>query len=82
MPPKTPRPQPEWVIPVDDGYDPVRITIRTENVMPPCVHVDLRMEGRLLTPLESTQLGMALQDAGRVAGQLGAALGFKRKRRA
>lgn len=63
---------PLWRVPVDDGSDPTEISIRSERVVPPCVFVDLKMPTRLLTALEATQLGMALQDAGRVAGQLGA----------
>lgn len=64
------KPRLEWLIPVDDGSEPIRIEIRSERVVPPCVWIDLKMPTRLLTPLEACQLGMALQDASREAGQL------------
>jgi hypothetical protein len=62
--------QPEWLIPVDDGSEPIRVEIRSERVVPPCVFVDMRMPTRLLTAVEAVQLGMALQDASRVAAEL------------
>lgn len=63
------KPPPTWAVPVDDGSEPAHIEIREERVSPPCVWLDLKMPTRLLTPLEATQLGMALQEAGREAGQ-------------
>lgn len=71
--------QPEWLVPVDDGSEPIRIEIRSERVSPPCVFVDLRMPTRLLTSLETVQLGMALQDASRVAAEMRVKLERRRR---
>lgn len=61
---------PQWLVPIDDGSAPVKIEIRSERVVPPCVHVEFGAPSRLLTSLEAVQLGMALQDASRVAAEL------------
>ena len=66
---------PNWFVPVDDGSDPIEITIRSERVVPPCVFVDMKMPTRLLTSLEACQLGLALQDASKYCGQLKAKRG-------
>ncbi len=57
---------PEWLVPLDDGSDPVRIEIR-DQVVPPCVFIELRMPTRLLTPMEAAQFAHALQEASRTA---------------
>lgn len=46
------------------------ITIRHERVVPPCVHIDLRMPTRLLTSLEAVQLSLALGEASKAAGRM------------
>lgn len=66
---------PRWEVPVDDGSPPIVITIR-DQVVPPFVHVALDDYSRLLTPMESAQLGQALQDASKEAARIGT----KRKR--
>lgn len=63
------KPPPTWTVPIDDGSPPAEIEIREIRVVPACVFLKLVEPGRLLTPLEATQLGMALQEAGREAGQ-------------
>jgi len=69
---------PRWLIPLSDGSPPIAITIRSERVVPPCVHVDFGTASgdtqRLLTSLETVQFGMALQEASKYAGQLRAKL--------
>lgn len=70
-----PKPPPRWSVPIAsigcdtsidlDEHDNVRLWTPNSEVGPDT-----------LTPLEATQLGMALQDAGREAGQRAA----KRKR--
>jgi hypothetical protein len=61
---------PEWFVPLDDGSAPPKIEIR-ERVVPPCVLLNLIESKRLLTPVEATQLGMALCEAAKHAAQLG-----------
>jgi hypothetical protein len=72
--------QPVWLIPISDGSEPIRIEIRSERVVPPCVFVDLRMPTRLLTAVEATQLGMALCEASKVAAEMWVKEERRRKR--
>lgn len=71
---------PRWLVPVSDGSPPIAITIRSERVVPPCVFVDMKMPTRLLTSLETVQLGMALVEASKYAGQLRAQLEGRKRR--
>lgn len=60
---------PQWLVPISDGSAPVKIEIR-DQVVPPCVHVDLVERERLFTPMEAVQVAQAIQDASRYAAQL------------
>lgn len=70
---------PQWLVPIDDGSAPVKIEIR-DQVVPPCVHVEFGAASRLLTSLEACQLGMALQEASRVAAEMRVKMQGRRKR--